>query len=141
MTASIMEYLGYAGYAVLVFFAVAWIAGVRMKPDLSLHTALGSLFFSSAAVLLWCLEINKLYAWLALPLGFAFSALCLFILAARVPVLSDLVKVIGSLYASIIRLGAPQEKIRRAQALSNKEAIEKWAPKKGNPASENRQGD
>ena len=125
-----MEILGYIGYIVLIFFASTWTMGVRIKLDLALPTALGALFFTSATVLLWVFEVDKIHSWWVLPSGFAFSMFCLFILSARVPVLSDLIKFIGSLYMGLIRIGISQEKVKHAQYVSNMQNIEKWASKK-----------
>ena len=110
-----MEILGYVGYAILIFFAVTWALGIRVKLGVGLFTIMGALFYMAAAILLGVLEINKLHSWWLLPSGFIFVTLCSLILAHRVPVLCTLVKILGSVYAGIIRLGIPSERIRNAQ--------------------------
>lgn len=110
-----MQILGYVGYTILIFFAATWSLGVRVKLGAGLFTIMGALFYMVAAILLGVFGINKLHSWWLLPSGFIFVMLCTFILAHRVPLLYSLVKIFGSVYAGIVRIGIPSEKIRDAQ--------------------------
>jgi len=110
-----MQILGYIGYAILVFFALTWTLGVRIKLNVGLHTIMDALFYMVAAILLGVLGINKLHSWWILMSGFIFVMLCTFILSARIPLLYSFIKILGSLYAVIIRIGIPSEKIKATQ--------------------------
>jgi len=110
-----VEICGYIGYAILVFFAVTWTVGVRVRLGAGLFTIMGALFYMVAAILLGVFGINKLHSWWLLPSGFIFVTLCTFILAHRIPLLYSLVKVLGSVYARIVRIGIASEEIRNAQ--------------------------
>ncbi|MHC4648880.1 MAG: ankyrin repeat domain-containing protein, partial [Planctomycetota bacterium] len=68
-----------------------------------------------AAILLGVLGINKLHSWWLLPSGFIFVMLCTFTLAHRVPLLYSFVKIFGSVYANIIRIGISPERVRNGQ--------------------------
>lgn len=120
-----MQILGYIGYAILIYFALTWTLGVRVKLGVGLFTIMGALFYMVAAILLGVLGINKLHSWWLLPSGFIFVRLCTFILATHVPLLYSLVKILGSIYAGIIRIGIPSEKIKAAQHADAMETIER----------------
>jgi membrane-associated HD superfamily phosphohydrolase len=120
-----MQILGYIGYAILIFFALTWTLGVRVKLEVGLHTIMGALFYMVAAILLGVLGINKLHSWWLLPSGFIFVMLCTFILSARIPLLYSLIKIFGSIYAGIIRIGIPSEKIKAAQHIDAMKTIER----------------
>jgi len=120
-----MQIFGYVGYTILIFFAVTWTLGVRVKLGAGLFTIMGALFYTLAAILLGAFGINKLHSCWILPSGLIFVMLCTFILAHRVPLLHSLIKIFGSVYAGIIRIGIPEEKIRAAQDADAMETIEK----------------
>ena len=120
-----MQIVGYVGYVILIFFAITWTLGVRVKLGAGLFTIMGALFYMVAAILLGVLGINKLHSWWLLPSGFIFVRLCTFILATRVPLLYNLVKILGSVYAGIIRIGIPSNKIKAAQHADAVETIER----------------
>ncbi|MBW8003523.1 MAG: hypothetical protein FVQ80_16165 [Planctomycetes bacterium] len=125
-----MQILGYIGYAILIFFALTWMLGVRVKLGAGLSVIMGALFFMVAAILLGVLGINKLHSWWLLPSGFIFNVLCTFILTSRIPLLYSLVKILGSVYARIIRIGIPSEKIKAVQYADVVETIESVLPPK-----------
>lgn len=125
-----MQILGYIGYAVLIFFALTWTLGVRVELQVGLHTVMGALFYMIAAILLAVLGMNKLHSWWLLPSGFIFVILCTLILSARIPLLYSGVKILGSIYAAIIRMGIPSEKITAAQRADAMETIERVFPNK-----------
>jgi len=125
-----MQLLGYIGYIILIFLALSWTLGAGIKLKVGLHTIMGALFYMTAAILLGVLEVNKLHSWWLLPSGFIFVMVCAFILSARIPLLCSLVKILGSIYAGIIRIGIPSEKIKAAQYADAIETIEKIFPSK-----------
>jgi hypothetical protein len=51
---------------------------------------------------------------------------CNFIISARIPLLSGLLIMVGSLYSALVRIGIPKEKIEAAQHNSNTEAVKNW---------------
>lgn len=120
-----MQIFGYVGYAILIFFAVTWSLGVRIKLGAGLFTIMGALFYMVAAIVLGVFGINKLHSWWLLPAGFIFVMLCTFILAHRVPLLYSLIKIFGSAYAAIVRIGIPSEKIRNSQRRDAYETVYK----------------
>lgn len=120
-----MQILGYIGYVILIFFAVTWTLGVRVKLGAGLFTIMGALFYMVAAILLGVLGINKLHSWWILPSGFLFVRLCVFILANRVPLLYSLVKIFGATYAGIIRIGIPSKKVKQARAIDAMATVER----------------
>lgn len=124
-----MQILGYIGYTILVFFALTWTLGVRIKLGVGLFTIMGALFYAVAAMILGVFGINKLHSWWLLPSGFLFVRFCVFILATRIPLLYSFVKIIGSTYAGIIRIGIPSKKIRVAQAADAMVAVEQFLPR------------
>ena len=121
-----MQIIGYISYGVLIFFAIAWTRGVRTELGLGIPTILGALFFVIAAIALYMLEIPKIHSLWLLPSGFVFVMLCTFILSAKIPLLSGILIMVGSLYASLVRIGIPKEQIETAQHLSNVEVVENW---------------
>jgi hypothetical protein len=125
-----MQILGYIGYAILIFFGLTWALGVRVKLGIGLHTIIGALFYMTAAVLLGVLGINKLHSWWLLPSGYIVVILSTFVLSARIPLLSNVLKILGSVYARVIRVGIPSEKIRAAQYEDAIKTIKKVLPDK-----------
>jgi hypothetical protein len=122
-----MQILGYVGYTLLIFFAVTWTLGVRVKLGAGLFTIMGALFYMVAALLLGVFGINKLHSWWLLPLGFTFVMLCTIIVAHRVPLLYSIVKILGSVYAGIVRIGIPSDIIKAVQTADAKDTVERWA--------------
>ena len=120
-----MQILGYVGYTILIFFAITWTLGVRVKLGAGLFTIMGALFYMVAAILLGVFGISKLHSWWLLPSGFIFVMLCTFILAHRVPLLYSLVKILGSVYGGIVRIGVPSEKIKAAQDADARNTVER----------------
>jgi hypothetical protein len=106
-----VQILGYLGYAILIFFAVVWAVGVRRMLTLVLPTIMGALFYMLAAIFLGVSGVNKWHSWWLLPAGYGVIWLCTMILAAETPVLSWLIRQLGSTYANIIRRGIPAEAI------------------------------
>ncbi|MBL63798.1 MAG: hypothetical protein CMI30_10375 [Opitutae bacterium] len=124
-----MEVLGYIGYGVLVFFAVAWTFCVRTQLAAGLHTIMGALFFVVSAILIGVLEINKLHSWWVLPSGFVIVMICTVILSTEIPLLSSFVRYLGSIYASLVRIGIPAGKVSAAQTAADIETYERWVQK------------
>jgi hypothetical protein len=127
-----MQILGYIGYAILIFFAVTWTLGVRVKLGAGLFTIMGALFYMVATILLVVFGMNKLHSWWILPSGYIVVMLCTFILVHRVPLLYNIVRIVGSVYAGIVRIGIPSDKIKEAQATDARDTVEQWASRQKN---------
>ena len=113
-----MDILGYIGYAVLLFLAVTWTIGVRVKLGASIFMIIGALFFVSSAVIVGVSGVNKLHSWWIVPSGFIFMLLFVRIYVFfkfHIPILSHFVKFIASTFANIVRIGISPEKIKNAQ--------------------------
>lgn len=123
-----MEILGYIGFAVLIFLAVTWTIGVRIKLDAGVQTIIGALFFLVAAVILAVSGANKLHSLWIIPSGFIL-ALLLSLLAVHVPPIFSLFRFLASVFAGIVRVGIPAEKIRAAQDVGLRATIDEWASK------------
>jgi len=124
-----MQILGYVGYTILIFFAVTWTLGVRIKLGAGIFTIMGALFFVSSAVFVGVPGVNKLHSWWIVPFGFIFFMLLLpriyVFFEFHIPILSHLVKFIASTFANIVRIGISPEKIRDAHRRDAYETIEK----------------
>lgn len=125
-----MEILGYTGFAVLIFLAVTWTIGVRVKLDAGVHTILGALFFLTATVILTVSGANKLHALWLIPSGFILPLL-VSLLALRVPLVFGIFRFVGSVFAGIVRVGISPEKIKAAQEAGLRASIEEFASKVG----------
>ena len=101
-----------------------------MKLDAILPSVLGALFFMASAIVLGVLEISKIHSLWLIPSGFVFAMISVFIFSSRIPVLNSALKILGSVYAGIVRIGISQEKIRAAQESDNMETIQNWLDKK-----------
>jgi hypothetical protein len=121
-----MDILGYIGFAVLIFLAVTWTIGVRVKFDAGIPTIAGALFFLAAAIFLGVSGANKLHSLWVVPVGFIFTVL-LSLLAVHVPPALSLFKLLASAYASIVRVGIPAAKIKAARDAGLKATIDEWA--------------
>lgn len=125
-SAILMQIIEYIAYGYLVLSAIAYTIGVRTQLGVGIQTILGALFFILAALALYILKISKIHALWLLPSGFFFMMSCNFIISARIPLLSGLLIMVGSLYSALVRIGIPKEKIEAAQHSSNTEAVKNW---------------
>lgn len=121
-----MDILGYIGFAVLIFLAVTWTIGVRVKLDAGVHTIAGALFFLVAAIILGVSGANKLHSLWIIPSGFIL-ALLLSLLAVHVRPVFGLFRLLASAFAGIVRVGIPAEKIKAAQDAGLRATIDEWA--------------
>lgn len=123
-----MEIFGYVGYAALLLLAVIWTIGIRAKLDAGTNTILGALFFVAGAVWLSTSNADKLHSLWLIPAGFIFAVVAAF-LAVRTPPLFAPLRLIASLFAAVVRLGIPAERIRAAQDAGLRASVEEWASK------------
>lgn len=98
-----MEVLGYVAYGVLVVLALTWSLGVRMKPDLGVHTIAGALSFAVSAILLPLSGANLLHAIWLIALGFAVPVAVM--LVFLIPALYKPIRLVASMYAILLRIG------------------------------------
>lgn len=109
-----MVIVNYVGYGVLWLLAITWTIGVRVKLDAGIHTILGALFFLGSAMILGVFGINKLHSLWLIPCGLAIPVLITPIFLG-IPVISQPLRVLASVFADIVRVGIPSEKIKAAQ--------------------------
>ena len=122
-----MEILGYVAYVLLIFLAITWALGVRLKLGVSIATIFGSLFFTISAIIIPISKASLLNAIWIIPVGFLFPLLLSFF--SRFKIISYPLVFLSSIYAGILRLGINKNKIKKAQDESNLEAVEKWSEK------------
>ena len=125
-----MEILGYIGFAALVALAAIWTIGVRVKLDAGANTILGALFFVVGAVWLSISDADKLHSLWVIPAGFIFAILTAY-LPAYIPPLFGPFRLIASLFAAVVRVGIPANRIRAAQEVGLKASVEEWASRRG----------
>jgi len=123
-----MEIIGYIGFLILVFFAVMWTIGIRLKLDLGVPTIIGALFFMISVIVLGLGGYNKLHSYWLIVVGFALVPLLGFIGGYFRPIF-EIFRLISSIYSGIIRIGIPKEKIKAAQDLDLKQQIEEFSSK------------
>jgi hypothetical protein len=121
-----VEILGYIGYAALIALAAIWTLGVRIKLALAAHTVLGALFFVVGAVALSLSGSDKLHSLWIIAAGYVFAIL-MGLLAAHVPWLFRPFRLLASVFAAIVRVGIPAERVQAAQIADLKTTIDEWA--------------
>ncbi len=121
-----MQIIGYIGYAILIFMAIVWTLGVRVKLELVTPTIMGAFFLLTATLVLWLCDINKIHSWWILPCGFVFMYLCIQILVYEVFFLCGMIKYIAFIFSWILRIGIPRDKIRKAQQADAKQIVEEY---------------
>lgn len=124
-----MEIVGYIGLLVLVFLAVTWTIGVRVKLDARTHTIIGAIFFLVAALVLLFSDVNKFHSLWLIPAGFVLP-IVLAMVGGAIPVLLLPFRLVAGLFASIVRIGIPAERIRAAQEAGLRATVEEWAQNK-----------
>lgn len=122
-----MEIFGYVGYAALLTLAVTWTIGVRAKLDAGVNTILGALFFVAGAVWLSTSNADKLHSLWLIPAGFIFAVVTAF--AIQAPPLFAPLRLIASLFAAVVRVGIPAERIRAAKDAGLRASAEEWVSK------------
>ena len=123
-----MAILGYIGYTILLFFAVTWTIGVRTKLDAGVGTIFGALFFVLAAVFVAIFEVDKLHSLWLIAGGFALTLLLSYLAAYAKPLFRPF-QFMASLFAMVVRVGIPAEKIRAAQEIGLKASLQEWTAK------------
>ena len=125
----IFTILGYIAYAVLLFFTITWIVGVRTKLDAANWTIFGSLLFLLSAILIPLLKINFLHCLWIIPAIFLTTRIIPYLYTYNVPILKHIVTLFSTLHANLIRIGINKEEIRREIEKSNKDIIDNWINK------------
>lgn len=126
-----MEILGYIGYAALLALAVTWSIGVRVKLDAGVNTILGALFFVVGAVWLSTSDADKLHSVWLIPVGFIFAVVTAYLPIYAPPLFAPFRR-IASLFAAVVRLGIPAQRIRAAQEAGLRASVEEWASRREN---------
>lgn len=109
-----MEILGYVGYAILCFLAVTWAIGIRVTLDASVATILTALFLVVSVLVIGLAGINKLNSFWIIAAGFLFSSL-IAPLVLTFPLVSAPFRLLAGIFAGIMRIGIPKERIKEAQ--------------------------
>lgn len=120
-----MNILGYFAYAALIFMAVTWTVGVRVKLGTSIYTTFGALFYLVSAIIVGVSSINKLHSLWLIPTGFILVQICSMV-AIRIQPLLYLIKILSSAFAMIVRLGIPASEIEAAQDADSRAAVERY---------------
>jgi len=120
-----MDIVGYIGYAVLVFFAVTWLYGVRTQLGAGAFTILGALYFLLSAIVIPVFNINMLHTLWVIPGGFLFVYIVTMILI-HVPIWSFLLRSVAGIFSGIVRLGIPRERIEKEKATSIRNFVDDY---------------
>ena len=119
-----MEILGYIGFFVLLFLAVTWTIGVRVKLDAGSEVIIGSLIFLASALLFAFSDVNKLHSLWLIPGVYVFQLLLNLIVN---PILLLPFRLVAGLYAGIVSIGIPADQIKAAQKAGLRATFDKWA--------------
>lgn len=122
--------IGYIGYIILIYFAVTWIIGVRIKYDACYWTIFGSLLFTVAAIILPLLKINFLHTLWIVPSIFLIIRSIPYLFVHDIPVIKNFIKKSASIYANTIRIGIDKNSLVSKARELDKEFIENWASEK-----------
>jgi len=116
--------IGYIGYIILIFFAVTWIIGVRIKYDACYWTIFGSLLFTVASIILPPLKINFLHTFWIVPSIFLIIRTIPYIFLHNIPIIKNFIKKSASIYANIIRIGIDKDMMSSKVKELNKEFVD-----------------
>jgi hypothetical protein len=122
--------IGYIGYTILIFFAVTWIIGVRIKYDACYWTIFGSLLFTVVSIILPLLKINFLHTLWIIPSIFLIIRTIPYIFIHNIPIIKNFIKKSASIYVNIIRIGIDKDMLISKVRELDKEFIENWASEK-----------
>lgn len=125
-----MEILGYIAFAVLIFLAVTWTIGVRTQLDAGTHTIVGALFFLVSVLVLSISGASKVHALWLVPVGFVVPFAVVF-LGSISRVLLLPFRLVAGVFANIVRIGIPAERIRAAQEAGLRDTVEEWSKERG----------
>jgi membrane-associated HD superfamily phosphohydrolase len=103
-----MEILGNVAYAVLCLLAIVWILGVRMKPELSVGTIIGSMILTIAAILIPISGVSFAHSIWIIPLAYALPIVIMY-MAGRYRIREPF-RFLASIYAGVIRIGVSKKK-------------------------------
>jgi hypothetical protein len=120
-----MNIIGYIGYAVLIYFAIAWTINIRIQLGVGVPVIFTTLYFLVSALVVGILGINKLHCWWIVPSGFILVIL-ISLLPVHIPFLFHLIKIVSSAFSTIIRLGIPTSRIKAEQDAATKAVIEEF---------------
>lgn len=121
-----MEILGYIAFAVLIFLAITWTIGVRTQLDAGTHTIVGALFFLVSVLILFISGASKVHALWLVPVGFVVPfAIVFFGNISRVFLVPF--RLLAGVFASVVRIGIPAERIRAAQEAGLRATGEEWS--------------
>lgn len=123
------EILSYVGYALLLFLALTWTLGVRLKLGIAINVIFVAFCYVVACIVLPVFGFPLWHSWWILPSGFVLAWLFIFIVAHEIPVLSHVIKIVSTVFAGLVRIGVPRERIQAAMMAANAQAVEEWSEK------------
>ena len=106
-----MEILGYILFAVLWFIAVVWAYGVRIRPVVP-ATAASALYFLILALIVTFSDIEKIHLVWLIPVLYVMGFINPILI--NLPLIGYVLTMLASLYALILRLGIPANRISKA---------------------------
>jgi len=121
-----METLAYIGYWALIALAAIWTIGVRVKLDAGVPTILGALFFLAGAIAIGISGADRLHSLWIIAAGFAFTILMTYV-GAYLPLLFAPFRLLASMFARVVRIGIPADRIKAAQEAGLRASIDEWA--------------
>ena len=123
-----METLAYISYWALIALAAIWTLGVRIKLDAGVAVILGALFFLAGAIAIGISGADRLHSLWIIAAGFAFTFVMSYV-GAYLPLLFAPFRLLASIFARVVRIGIPADRIKAAQEAGLKAFIDEWAKK------------
>lgn len=121
-----MEIFGYIGFAVLILLAVIWTIGVRTQFDAGTGTVIGALFFVASVFVLAISDTSKIHSLWIIPVGFIIPLIVTLIGTVSHALLFPF-RFVAGIFANIVRIGIPVEKIRAGQEAGLRATVDEWA--------------
>lgn len=121
-----MQIIGIIGYVILIFIALTWAVGVRTRLETSREVIFVAFLFMVFAICIPVLGIELIYSWLFIIIAYLSSFAIMAILSNDIPFLLSIINPFVLLYAGLIRLGIPAERIQQAKKEHAKQAIENY---------------
>ena len=109
-----------------MFFAITWSYGVRKKYNASNWTVFGSFLFTLSAIALPISNFSYVNCLWIIPVIFLLTILIPYFYVYKIPIITNIITLLSSLYASLMRIGIDKEIIKRDSEKLNKKFIEDW---------------
>jgi hypothetical protein len=126
-----MILLEYISYAILLFFTITWIIGIRKNPGVGLPTVFGALLFFISSILLPLLSFSFYYSFFLIPLIFFAVYLSSLILGRRTPIISSIIEFSSNIFMNLCLIGIDKQKYHLQRKEELKKFVENWLKRKG----------